>query len=162
MSALPHYAETVARLDRKRGQVLRELHPELRTRVLLLLGDLGGRFTPYCGYRGPAEQAEAFAAGTSLARWGQSPHNWRPALAVDVVLNPLKVQVPEVKDPKFPGFPALWTDETEETASAWHALELAAVEHGLERVDLKNQKTGALERDRPHLQLHGWRSLIVI
>lgn len=42
-----------------------------------------------CGYRGKAEQEAAFASGNSKARWGQSKHNRKPSLAVDVVPYPI-------------------------------------------------------------------------
>lgn len=136
------------------------MHIQLRHLVLLVLADLDGRFTPYTGYRGQVEQEKAFARRTSRARFGESPHNFRPALACDVVLDPRRVSVLEAADPKNPGFPDLWGDGTEEAAAAWHALELAAAKHGLERVMIPDPVTGALVRDRPHLQLHNWRSLI--
>lgn len=158
---MKHLEETCRRLDRRRPEILAELHPHLRIIMssLLLDADLASRFTPYCGYRGPDEQAEALAAGTSNAKFGQSPHNYRPALACDVVLDPRHVKVLEVPDPKHPGFPNLWETGTAAAAAAWHALEIAAVKYGLERVNIKD-RTGALVRDRPHLQLHGWRTLI--
>lgn len=42
-----------------------------------------------CGHRGKAEQEKAFASGASKARFGQSKHNSKPSLAVDVVPLPL-------------------------------------------------------------------------
>lgn len=42
-----------------------------------------------CGYRGKEEQEKAFAGGFSKARWGQSKHNRKPSLAVDVVPYPI-------------------------------------------------------------------------
>ena len=42
-----------------------------------------------CGHRGKAEQEKAYKSGTSKARWGQSKHNSKPSLAVDVVPLPL-------------------------------------------------------------------------
>lgn len=152
---MKHLASTIARLDRRRPAILAELHRELRQRVVLLLADLRGRFTPYCGFRDAPEQAEALAAGTSNARFGESPHNYRPALACDVVLHPGVITLPETGDT---GYPNLWTHETEEAAAAWHALDIAAEKHGLERIMIRNKN--GLERDWPHLQLHGWKSLI--
>lgn len=154
-----HLKATLERLDRKRPVILAELHPHLRAMMLPLLADLGGRFTPYCGYRGPSEQAEAFASGASNALYGSSPHNFKPALACDVVLDPRKVKVREAPDPKFPGWPDLWDTESEEAMAAWEALEQAAKTHGLERVNIRD-RTGVLRRDRPHLQLHGWRAYV--
>lgn len=42
-----------------------------------------------CGHRGKAEQEQAYNSGTSKARWGQSKHNQKPSMAVDVVPLPL-------------------------------------------------------------------------
>lgn len=42
-----------------------------------------------CGHRGKAEQEQAYRSGTSRACWGQSKHNHKPSLAVDVVPLPL-------------------------------------------------------------------------
>jgi peptidoglycan L-alanyl-D-glutamate endopeptidase CwlK len=144
-----HLEVTVKRLDLRRPKVLAELHPVLLERVRPLLAELGGRLTPWCGYRGPKEQAEAFAAGTSAARWGQSPHNFAPALAVDLVLDPRFVEVGEVD-----GFPALWDETTADALAAWEALERAAEKCRLERVNVNGR------RDRPHLQLPNWRSYV--
>lgn len=46
-------------------------------------------FTVICGYRDRAAQDAAYKAGTSKARFGQSPHNFKPSLAVDCVPYPL-------------------------------------------------------------------------
>lgn len=46
-------------------------------------------FTVTEGYRGPAAQEAAYKAGNSKARWGQSPHNHKPSLALDVVPYPV-------------------------------------------------------------------------
>ena len=40
-------------------------------------------------YRDPAAQQEAFDTGKSHARPGQSPHNFNPSLAVDMVPHPV-------------------------------------------------------------------------
>lgn len=39
--------------------------------------------------RGRAKQEEAFKRGNSRAHFGQSPHNWSPAIALDVVPYPI-------------------------------------------------------------------------
>jgi peptidoglycan L-alanyl-D-glutamate endopeptidase CwlK len=36
-----------------------------------------------CSYRGEKDQNDAFARGNSNARFGESPHNFRPSLAID-------------------------------------------------------------------------------
>lgn len=42
-----------------------------------------------CGHRGREEQEEAFKNGTSKAKWGQSKHNSRPSMAVDIAPYPI-------------------------------------------------------------------------
>ena len=42
-----------------------------------------------CGFRGRYEQEKAYMAGKSKAKFGQSKHNFKPSLAVDVVPLPL-------------------------------------------------------------------------
>lgn len=42
-----------------------------------------------CGFRGRYEQEKAYNSGKSKANWGQSKHNSKPSLAVDVVPMPL-------------------------------------------------------------------------
>lgn len=46
-------------------------------------------FTVLCGYRGREEQEKAFAEGKSKARFGQSPHNRSPSMAVDLAPWPI-------------------------------------------------------------------------
>ena len=46
-------------------------------------------FTVICSYRGKEEQDAAFRAGKSRARFGQSPHNYKKSLAIDIVPHPL-------------------------------------------------------------------------
>jgi peptidoglycan LD-endopeptidase CwlK len=41
-----------------------------------------------CGYRGQTDQEAAFNSGASHAHWKQSPHNYTPSLAVDVLPYP--------------------------------------------------------------------------
>jgi hypothetical protein len=64
-----------------------EAHPDLQR----LFSEVIKHFdcTVICGYRGQAEQEAAKAAGKSKASFGQSPHNYQPALAVDVVPYPV-------------------------------------------------------------------------
>lgn len=147
-------AKTIERLDKKRARIIDELHPELVERVVPLLMSLDGRFAPYCGFRSEEEQKLAKASGASNADWLQSPHNFEPSLAVDVVLHPARVRVRPHK--ANPHFPDLWDDFTPEALRAWDDLDAAARRFGLERVLIR--RGGALVRDRPHLQLFGWKS----
>lgn len=46
-------------------------------------------FTILCTYRNKADQEAAFVGGKSKAHFGQSPHNYIPSVAVDVVPYPI-------------------------------------------------------------------------
>lgn len=62
-------------------------HPELQR----LLGEAIKHvdFTVLEGHRGREGQEKAFREGNSRARWGQSKHNAKPSLAVDIVPWPI-------------------------------------------------------------------------
>lgn len=157
-STVNRMREVRQRLDRRLDLVLAELHPDLRARVIAAMSTLGGRLTPWEGYRDAIGQAKARASGFSNADFGSSPHNYTPALACDLVLDPDRVAVRANKED--PELPDLWDDESPEAVKAWEDLEAACQAHGLERVNIKNRKTGKYERDRPHVQLPGWRSYV--
>jgi peptidoglycan L-alanyl-D-glutamate endopeptidase CwlK len=46
-------------------------------------------FTVIESYRGKEAQNKAHALGNSKAKFGQSPHNFKPSLAIDIVPYPL-------------------------------------------------------------------------
>lgn len=152
--AIAHFAEACSILDERHDKALAELHPLLRARTLRALERCGGRFKAWQGYRGPHEQEAAFTAGNSNAKFGESPHNWHPSFAVDVVLDPRVVAVRE--RPDAPGWPDEWDDITPDAVDAWNLLELAAAAELLDRVTIAGGK-----KDLPHLQLPGWRALVV-
>lgn len=147
-----HFEATCKDLDLKRDRVLAELHPVLEAKVRQICSMLGGRVTPYCGYRGPAEQRDAHELGFSKAVFGQSPHNFHPALACDLVLDPRRVDV--APHPENTAFPDLWDDHSPAALATWTDLDAAAKELGLDRVWLSTRK-----RDFPHVQLPGWQQL---
>jgi hypothetical protein len=152
MTRFDRQRETLLRLDKKRPVVLAQLHPELRRRVERVLDMTGHRLAPWEGYRGREDQERARLSGASEARFGQSPHNFTPSLACDLVLDPRQVPVrAHLRDERYPD---LWDDETPEALAAWEALERACEEVELERVLVRGR------RDRPHVQLPKWRSLI--
>jgi hypothetical protein len=150
---MKHLGSTIIDLDKRRPVVLAELHPELRVLVERVLSELGNRFTPYCGFRDEAAQTKAKHLGNSNAEWGQSPHNFKPALACDLVLDPRFVDVrPAPGDPRYPD---LWDDVSKSAVQAWVDLEAAALKAGLERVTLRGGR-----RDMPHVQLPEWRAYV--
>lgn len=62
---------------------LNKLHPDLKA-VVLKFAENGGRFIVIETERGRAAQEKAHNTGHSNAKFGQSPHNFTPALAVDL------------------------------------------------------------------------------
>jgi peptidoglycan L-alanyl-D-glutamate endopeptidase CwlK len=64
-----------------------ELHPELQRVVDAAIKEVD--FMLLDAQRGRAEQEKAFKAGNSKARFGQSAHNWKPAVAFDMAPSPL-------------------------------------------------------------------------
>ncbi len=65
---------------------LAELHPDLQrvANEAIKVRD----FSIICGYRGRDAQNLAFSQGRSRARFGQSPHNFKPSFAMDVIPYP--------------------------------------------------------------------------
>lgn len=73
---------SIARLSRA--------HPLLQKLFKACAGDPAcPRFTILESQRGRADQERAFALGHSHAHFGQSAHNWSPAIALDVAPDPL-------------------------------------------------------------------------
>lgn len=151
-----HLPDVLRNLSTRRTKVLDELHPELRALVLKLEDACGYRVVPWCGFRSKDEQEKAKAGGFSNAGFGQSPHNYRPALACDLVLHPGRVAVRE--HPDAPGWPDLWDRSSKAALDAWALLEDQATALGLERVDIG--RAGRRTRDWPHVQLRSWRSYL--
>ena len=86
--------------------------------------------------RGRSAQERAFALGHSRAHFGQSAHNWSPAIALDVVPAPLD-----------------WTDLPRFRALAV----LVKDEAKLRRIPLVWGGDWARLRDMPHYELDPWR-----
>ena len=64
-----------------------ELHPHLQQIVDAAILEID--FVILDAQRGRAEQEKAFKAGFSKARFGQSAHNYRPAIAFDLAPYPI-------------------------------------------------------------------------
>lgn len=64
-----------------------ELHPTLQTLVDEAIKEID--FVILDAQRGRAEQEKAFKGGFSKARFGQSAHNYIPAVALDIVPYPI-------------------------------------------------------------------------
>lgn len=77
-------------LDAKSMANLKEAHPLLQKLFTALAADpKTPKFQILDARRGRAEQERAFALGHSRAHFGQSAHNYVPAVALDVVPIPL-------------------------------------------------------------------------
>lgn len=99
-------------------------------------------FSVICGYRGMADQNKAYASGASKARFGQSPHNFKPSLAVDCTPYPLD-----------------WKDE-----KAFKEMGKVIMDAAM-RLGVRirwggdwdfNEKTND-GWDKPHFELHPWK-----
>lgn len=89
--------------------------------------------------RGRAAQEKAFALGNSRAHFGQSAHNFVPAVALDVVPYPLD-----------------WAD-----TKAFQALAKIVLETAREQgADITWGGTFTTIKDMPHYELGNWKSLV--
>ncbi len=139
------YERVVKDLDQRCDKVLAELHPLLKPKVIQILEQFDGALTAYCGFRDQHDQEKAFKDHTSKAHWLESPHNYRPALACDLVLHPRIVAVSDND-----GWPNLWDNETPEAKVIWVELQVAAKALGLTTYSW----------DRPHVELAHWQRLV--
>jgi peptidoglycan L-alanyl-D-glutamate endopeptidase CwlK len=72
--------------SRSVGELVRT-HPDLVKVLMLARGSIA--FTVIQSTRSEADQEKAFNTGHSKAHWGQSSHDYNPALGVDVIPIPL-------------------------------------------------------------------------
>ncbi len=102
-------------------------------------------FAVICGYRNKEDQAKAKAEGKSNASFGQSPHNFVPAMAVDICPWPkaFKATVPE------------WEELTNVIVRVADRLGIP-ITLGRDFVS----KSGKKLVDRPHFELTGWREMV--
>lgn len=95
-------------------------------------------FTVICGYRGKAEQEEAYRTGHSKAKFGRSAHNY--GLAVDCIPYPFKNED--------------WKDVQRFRDMAKHILQAA------ENVGVEVTWGGTWKMfDTPHFELSDWRNM---
>jgi hypothetical protein len=94
--------------------------------------------TVTCGYRGEEDQEKAFQDGFSKAHFGESPHNYRPCFAVDVI--PTKTK---------------WNDiqKLKELAAF---VKITAIDMG---IDIEWGGDWKFV-DLPHYELKNWRNMI--
>ena len=77
----------MAKFSKRSLKNLGECHIDLQN--ILLEAIKVTDFTILCGYRGKNEQEKAFREGKSKAHFGQSKHNFKPSMAVDIVPYPI-------------------------------------------------------------------------
>jgi peptidoglycan L-alanyl-D-glutamate endopeptidase CwlK len=77
-------------LSDKSQAALSAAHPLLKKWIATVIADNPKlKFQILEARRGRSDQERAFAKGNSKARFGQSAHNWTPALALDITPVPL-------------------------------------------------------------------------
>lgn len=119
-------------------RILKELHPDLQRVCNEAIKHVD--FSLTCGYRNKTDQERAFKSGASRARFGQSPHNFKPSFAFDFIPYP------------FQG----WTKIAPFEKVGQEILR-AGVKVG---VPLTWGKTFKGLVDYPHMELCDWRKLI--
>lgn len=98
------------------------------------------------GSRSKEEQEKYFSQGTSKARYGQSPHNYNPSYAVDIVPYP----IPKKSNGQWDDDSPLWDDMSF----------LVAVISEEKDIELTWGGDFSTIVDKPHFELTGWRSRI--
>jgi peptidoglycan L-alanyl-D-glutamate endopeptidase CwlK len=96
-----------------------------------------------CSFRNEQEQNEAYKRGASKAKWLQSPHNFSPSLAVDVV-----------------PWPTRWADKQKQK-ELYGIVKIKAVDLGIDIEcggDWPPMPNG--DKDWPHFQMANWKNLI--
>jgi peptidoglycan LD-endopeptidase CwlK len=116
-----------------------QLHPKLQTVLNEAIKTYD--FTIICGNRGRADQEEAFRTGKSKAHFGQSPHNYLPALAADCI--------------PYPFVEADWKDEARFAEMA-RAILAAGDKVGVPLTWGGDWKM----HDTPHFELRPWRDFL--
>jgi peptidoglycan L-alanyl-D-glutamate endopeptidase CwlK len=120
------------------------LHPKLK----LLLNEAIKEydFMILDSTRGRAEQELAFKLGNSKAHFGDSAHNYLPAIAVDIVPYPLDWE--DLKRFKFLQFEVI--------KPLARRLEIP-IRQGLDW-NMNGKVTDEKFQDYPHIELHPWRT----
>jgi peptidoglycan L-alanyl-D-glutamate endopeptidase CwlK len=72
----------MAKFSKQSEAKLNELHVSLQAVLIEAIKIIA--FVIICGYRGKDDQEKAFNDGKSKAHFGQSKHNFKPSLAVDL------------------------------------------------------------------------------
>jgi len=124
--------------SKRSEEALSSAHPDLQ-RIFRSLLARNVDHTVICGERGREAQEQAYKTGHSRAHFGQSPHNFAPAMAVDVA-------------PYLTGMGIPWEDKW-----VFHAFAKIVLEEA-ERMGIELQWGGEFPSfDGPHFELKGWK-----
>lgn len=119
---------------------LKEAHPDLQRVIYQLIKDYPGlKFQINDAQRGRAEQEAAYRNKTSKAHFGQSAHNYKPAVALDIY--PLPVSFTKIQP---------YRDLAKAIISTASKLGVG-IEWGGSWPSL---------RDYPHYELSNWKTLV--
>jgi peptidoglycan L-alanyl-D-glutamate endopeptidase CwlK len=131
------------------GGRLSTCHEDLQTVFNEAIKDTPVDFSIVCGVRGREDQEEAKRDGRSKASFGQSPHNYRPSFALDIV-------------PMVNGV-ARWDDVAAFRRCADHIMDVAET-MGIDLTwggdwNHDGDETVTDAWDKPHFQLQDWKAL---
>lgn len=116
------------------------IHPLLRKVALAAIEHID--FTIICSVRSKSDQEQAYNLKRSKAHFGQSPHNYYPAVAFDFI--------------PYPFTDTDW-DDIERFSTIARVLKSCADDASI-KVDWGGN--WATFKDYPHIELHDWRSYI--
>ncbi len=121
------------------SDILANVHPDLVKVLNEAIKTMD--FSLTCGQRGRAAQEKAKAEGNSNAHFGQSPHNFDPALAIDFI--------------PYPFTNDMWNDTAKFEAIARH-IQQAGVTVGI-KCDWGGDWHSI--KDYPHIEVSNWKEI---
>ncbi len=135
---MPHYSK-------KSKKILNNAHPGLQKLFNEVIKHFDCRIV--CSYRGKAAQELAFDGGFSGAHFGESPHNFKPSTAIDVV-----------------PYPVDWHDTDRMHYFAGQVMGIAIM-MGIEikwggDFDRDTHLSDERAHDLPHFELKNWREIV--
>lgn len=116
---------------------VRKIHSQLE----ILIAEVSKKqsFKIICSYRSKKDQDKAFKEGRSRAVFGKSPHNYIPALAIDIIPEPFKGWN------DFSGFNKI-LNEFQEVANQ-------------KKININLGRDFKKLKDYPHIELRDWKRL---
>lgn len=126
---------------------LKDVHPLLRKVADAAIRETD--FTVICGHRDKAGQDAAVKAGTTKVSFGNSAHNPKPACAIDVIPYPFT-------NWNDPAMLARWQEIADVMRAEAKKLGISIRWGG--DWDGTGSKKATNTWDKPHFELHPWRS----